>query len=29
MTPAQFSRFVQSEIEDAGRIGKAAGIRLQ
>lgn len=29
MTPAQFSRFVQSEIEDAARIGKAAGIRLQ
>ncbi len=29
MTPAQFSRFVQSEIEDASRIAKAAGIRLQ
>jgi tripartite-type tricarboxylate transporter receptor subunit TctC len=29
MTPAQFSRFVQSEIEDAGRIAAAAGIRLQ
>jgi tripartite-type tricarboxylate transporter receptor subunit TctC len=29
MTPAQFSRFVQSEIEDAARIGKAAGIKLQ
>jgi tripartite-type tricarboxylate transporter receptor subunit TctC len=29
MTPAEFSRFVQSEIEDAARIGKAAGIRLQ
>jgi len=29
MTPAQFSRFVQGEIEDARRIGKAAGISLQ
>jgi tripartite-type tricarboxylate transporter receptor subunit TctC len=29
MTPAQFSRFVQSEIEDAGRIARTAGIRLQ
>jgi tripartite-type tricarboxylate transporter receptor subunit TctC len=29
MTPAQFSRFVQSEVEDAARIGKAAGIKLQ
>jgi tripartite-type tricarboxylate transporter receptor subunit TctC len=29
MTPAQFSRFVQSEIEDSARIGKAAGIKLQ
>lgn len=29
MAPAQFSRFVRSEIEDAARIGKAAGIRLQ
>ena len=29
MTPAQFSRFVQGEIEDAARIGKAAGIKLQ
>ena len=29
MTPAQFSRFVQNEIEDASRIAKAAGIRLQ
>jgi len=29
MTPAQFSRFVQSEIEDAGRIAAAGGIRLQ
>jgi tripartite-type tricarboxylate transporter receptor subunit TctC len=29
MTPAEFSRFVQAEIEDARRIGKAAGIRLQ
>jgi len=29
MTPAQFSRFVQSEIEDATRIAKQAGIQLQ
>jgi tripartite-type tricarboxylate transporter receptor subunit TctC len=29
MTPAEFSRFVQAEIEDARRIGKTAGIRLQ
>ena len=29
MTPAQFSRFVQREIEDVARIGKASGIRLQ
>jgi tripartite-type tricarboxylate transporter receptor subunit TctC len=29
MTPAAFSRFVQAEIEDARRIGKTAGIRLQ
>ena len=29
MTPAQFSRFVQSEIEDAARIAREAGIRLQ
>ena len=29
MTPEQFSRFVRSEIEDAARIGKTAGIRLQ
>jgi len=29
MTPAQFSRFVQSEIEDASRIAKQAGIKLQ
>jgi tripartite-type tricarboxylate transporter receptor subunit TctC len=29
MTPAEFSRFVQGEIEDARRIGKAASIRLQ
>ena len=29
MSPEEFSRFVQSEIEDAARIGKAAGIRLQ
>jgi len=29
MTPAQFSRFVQNEIEDAARIGRAAGIKLQ
>jgi tripartite-type tricarboxylate transporter receptor subunit TctC len=29
MTPAQFSRFVESEIEDARRIGKTAGIKLQ
>jgi len=29
MTPAEFSRFVENEIEDARRIGKAAGIRLQ
>ena len=29
MTPAEFSRFVENEIEDAARIGKAAGIRLQ
>ena len=29
MTPAQFSRFVQREIEDVARIGKAAGIKLQ
>jgi tripartite-type tricarboxylate transporter receptor subunit TctC len=29
MSPAQFSRFVQSEIEDAALIGKAGGIRLQ
>jgi tripartite-type tricarboxylate transporter receptor subunit TctC len=29
MTPEQFSRFVQSEIEDAARIAKASGIRLQ
>jgi tripartite-type tricarboxylate transporter receptor subunit TctC len=29
MTPAEFSRFVDSEIEDARRIGKTAGIRLQ
>jgi len=29
MTPQQFSRFVQGEIEDARRIGKTAGIKLQ
>ena len=29
MTPAEFSRFVQAEIEDARRIGRAAGIHLQ
>jgi len=29
MTPTAFSRFVQAEIEDARRIGKTAGIRLQ
>jgi tripartite-type tricarboxylate transporter receptor subunit TctC len=29
MTPAQFSRFVKSEIEDAARIAQAAGIKLQ
>ena len=29
MTPAQFSRFVESEIDDARRIGRTAGIRLQ
>jgi tripartite-type tricarboxylate transporter receptor subunit TctC len=29
MTPAQFSRFVKSEIEDSARIAQAAGIKLQ
>jgi tripartite-type tricarboxylate transporter receptor subunit TctC len=29
MTPADFSRFVQREIEDSARIAQAAGIRLQ
>ena len=29
MSPEEFSRFVRSEIEDAARIGKAAGIKLQ
>jgi tripartite-type tricarboxylate transporter receptor subunit TctC len=29
MTPAEFSRFVQAQIEDARRIGETAGIRLQ
>jgi tripartite-type tricarboxylate transporter receptor subunit TctC len=29
MTPAQFSRFVRSEIEDSARIAQAGGIRLQ
>jgi tripartite-type tricarboxylate transporter receptor subunit TctC len=29
MTPAEFSRFVQSEIEDSARIARAAGIKLQ
>jgi tripartite-type tricarboxylate transporter receptor subunit TctC len=29
MTPAQFSRFVQKEIEDVARIGRTAGIKLQ
>jgi tripartite-type tricarboxylate transporter receptor subunit TctC len=29
MTPAQVSRFVKSEIEDAARIAQAAGIKLQ
>jgi tripartite-type tricarboxylate transporter receptor subunit TctC len=29
MTPAQFARFVRSEIEDAARVARAAGIRLQ
>jgi tripartite-type tricarboxylate transporter receptor subunit TctC len=29
MTPAQFARFVTSEIEDAARVARAAGIRLQ
>ena len=29
MTPAQFSRFVEREIADVARIGKASGIRLQ
>ena len=29
MTPTQFARFVRSEIEDAARVARAAGIRLQ
>jgi len=29
MTPEQFTRFVRAEIEDAARIARAAGIRLQ
>jgi tripartite-type tricarboxylate transporter receptor subunit TctC len=29
MTPAEFSRFVKSEIEDSARIARAAGIKLQ
>ena len=29
MTPAQFARFVKSEIEDAARIARAAGIKVQ
>jgi tripartite-type tricarboxylate transporter receptor subunit TctC len=29
MTPEQFGRFVKSEIEDAARIARTAGIRLQ
>jgi tripartite-type tricarboxylate transporter receptor subunit TctC len=29
MTPAEFSRFVQSEIDDAARIARQAGIKLQ
>jgi tripartite-type tricarboxylate transporter receptor subunit TctC len=29
MTPEEFTRFVRAEIEDAGRIARAAGIRLQ
>jgi tripartite-type tricarboxylate transporter receptor subunit TctC len=29
MTPAEFARFVRSEIEDAARIARAAGIKLQ
>lgn len=29
MTPAEFARFVKSEIEDSARIARAAGIKLQ
>jgi tripartite-type tricarboxylate transporter receptor subunit TctC len=29
MTPAEFARFVRSEIEDSARIVQAAGIRVQ
>ena len=29
MTPAEFARFVRSEIDDSARIGRAAGITLQ
>jgi tripartite-type tricarboxylate transporter receptor subunit TctC len=29
MAPEEFARFVRAEIEDAARIARAAGIRLQ
>jgi len=29
MAPAEFARFVKSEIEDAARIARAAGIKVQ
>jgi len=29
MAPAEFARFVKSEIKDAARISRAAGIKLQ